>query len=1117
MKRIIFALFVFVQFSAYAYYEIPDAIPSPNAASLGTYGIIPVSLYTGTPNISIPLYTFESRGLKLPVTLRYDASGVKVNQLPSWLGHNWSLEAGGVITRTIKGRCDEYVPQDNPQAPPYYQSYNLLQEYYDTQNINRLDLNTYGYFYDFSPDIYHFSFLGYSGYFFLDHEGKWRVQSESNLDIVFDYLDDSNYIYPFVDHLMSGFPMPKSFKGFIIRDEKGYEYEFGGSSSAIEYTTPFFNMAEWNAMSWYLSEIRDMYGNVLYSFDYERGKYIIQIYSNEEHTESYSSINSPFGGESFKSKITEGFQYSIYFTSPIYLKRIESSNGVVGQFQSCDNEDYELHGTDTIFYMDTPRLFDKLFVFDGLRLGTNALHGVMESLCQTNESVDNICFFYLSDEASNLDPSLAQFIYNPENIPSTDLLGRTRLRKLENAVFKIDSDTVENHRGIGYQFKYKYNGRMHLDQIIIKDYDDIHSLNEEEGEIGRYRFGYDHFGEIDSDYLTDADHWGYYSENHIPNTSEGYRDPDFYFTKLGSLTEIQYPTGGTTEFEYEPNDYGSYLSDDKLSMVNCSSNGKGGGLRIKSVKNWDSPAHTKLLGRKSYSYNYPGTIHSSGELSVLPKYIWENWTANTVQGSTYQLSTVRENPIIPLSNSFGPSLGYSCVTETNLDGSYIIHHFSNISDPLIRDERYFLDFQNGLVTPYEGNWSNKSFMRGKLLLTTSYGSNGDKCRSIGYIYRSASELNDKYAIMCDLGCISTESSNGSSNPGFYTGGLYKVYYSRLDLIEENDTIFESNGFLTTKTRYAKKDYALELDSPYTHTTDIRVDSSLIVSRSGQTSRTDYVYSTGFQSQLYRNKFCLVPESKDTYLNNVLTKSTRTIYKTEHGLLVPSKEQEKVGANGPYFDRVIYKSYDTKGTLTEYEKNGVDIQLTWDSTGNRILESRAANLSNIYEYDKFAGITKMTLANGSTKNFDYDDCGRLLKEKINNQTTSRYEYNFRDTDTLVCEEAYQRIASTCSVSASILGHTSDQQKTFEIVGLPQEVNIMVNVSTNQNYTYAGAVINGPSYSRSFHVYNKNENINETLTELLYPGVYIIRALISESNYSSGNTTRAQISVNYDILE
>jgi len=160
---------------------------------------------------------------------------------------------------------------------------------------------------------------------------------------------------------------------------------------------------------------------------------------------------------------------------------------------------------------------------------------------------------------------------------------------------------------------------------------------------------------------------------------------------------------------------------------------------------------------------------------------------------------------------------------------------------------------------------------------------------------------------------------------------------------------------------------------------------------------------------------------------------------------------------------------------------------------------------------------MTSANGTVQGFAYDSCGRLLKESVNNQTTKRYEYGYRDADTLVSKEVYQRTASSCSVSASILGHTYDQQKTFVIYGLPQQVDFSVNVSTNQSYTYAGAVISGPSYSKSFNVYNKNENINETFSDLLYPGVYSIRALISTSNYSSGNTTESHINVNYDILE
>lgn len=94
--------------------QIPYDIPTPNTASLGKYGFVPVSLYTGVPDISIPLYDLTVRNVTLPLRLRYEASGLQINSLPGWLGHNWSLEAGGVITRTVKGRYDDYIVT-NPQ------------------------------------------------------------------------------------------------------------------------------------------------------------------------------------------------------------------------------------------------------------------------------------------------------------------------------------------------------------------------------------------------------------------------------------------------------------------------------------------------------------------------------------------------------------------------------------------------------------------------------------------------------------------------------------------------------------------------------------------------------------------------------------------------------------------------------------------------------------------------------------------------------------------------------------------------------------------------------------------------------------------------------------------
>ena len=85
----------------------PYNVPTPNQSTLGTFGIIPVSPYTGKADISVPIYQTEQRGVALDVKLSYDTSGLLINQLPSWTGHNWSLFAGGAITRKIKGRPDE--------------------------------------------------------------------------------------------------------------------------------------------------------------------------------------------------------------------------------------------------------------------------------------------------------------------------------------------------------------------------------------------------------------------------------------------------------------------------------------------------------------------------------------------------------------------------------------------------------------------------------------------------------------------------------------------------------------------------------------------------------------------------------------------------------------------------------------------------------------------------------------------------------------------------------------------------------------------------------------------------------------------------------------------------
>src|ERR1700722_11955307 len=83
-----------------ATYFQPTVFPlAPNSMAFTKFGNYPVNLYSGLPDISIPLYTVEAGGLSVPVTLSYHASGNKIADVASWAGLGWSVNAGGSITR----------------------------------------------------------------------------------------------------------------------------------------------------------------------------------------------------------------------------------------------------------------------------------------------------------------------------------------------------------------------------------------------------------------------------------------------------------------------------------------------------------------------------------------------------------------------------------------------------------------------------------------------------------------------------------------------------------------------------------------------------------------------------------------------------------------------------------------------------------------------------------------------------------------------------------------------------------------------------------------------------------------------------------------------------------
>ena len=102
-------LFLFAISKSYCQETSSIISPSLNASTLGEYGNTPISLTTGMPNISIPIWEIKGRKLSLPISISYRASGVKIEDQGSSIGGGWALNAGGVITRSIKGEAENGI------------------------------------------------------------------------------------------------------------------------------------------------------------------------------------------------------------------------------------------------------------------------------------------------------------------------------------------------------------------------------------------------------------------------------------------------------------------------------------------------------------------------------------------------------------------------------------------------------------------------------------------------------------------------------------------------------------------------------------------------------------------------------------------------------------------------------------------------------------------------------------------------------------------------------------------------------------------------------------------------------------------------------------------------
>ena len=208
---VFFVLFSMNFLYAQEEFALPNVSPpSPEAASFAKFAETPVSHYTGLPSISIPFHSIDLDGMTIPLGLAYHARGVKVEEIASRVGIGWTLNAGGAVTRQVRGSSDE--------LPGYgYLNLSTYSNFFTSRTARSSAYNNLLNFpeYDMVPDKFQVQAPGLSATFIFNQlTGEPLLKSYDDLEISYN-LENGKIAQ------------------FIIKNSKGYTYYFGISKNNL--------------------------------------------------------------------------------------------------------------------------------------------------------------------------------------------------------------------------------------------------------------------------------------------------------------------------------------------------------------------------------------------------------------------------------------------------------------------------------------------------------------------------------------------------------------------------------------------------------------------------------------------------------------------------------------------------------------------------------------------------------------------------------------------------------------------------------------------------------------------------------------------------------------------
>jgi YD repeat-containing protein len=277
-------ILVVTSHNAFGQMERPYIPPSPNASSLIRSANVEVGYYSGVPNITVPITNLSGRDVSVAISLAYHASGIKVQDVASSVGLGWNLNAGGAITRMVRGKPDGSVTYCGSGNTTYYN--------------NQAGLC------DGERDIFYFSILGRTGKMFIDGSNAARTM-------------------PYQDIEISQPVVSASIGYWKIVDESGYVYYFGEQTSTREssiyftgnYISNAWTQKETFVSTWYLERVVSPKGDQVATFSYLTGGDIEYIMYGEKGFDCENNNNETITRNDLKIKITQ----------PKYLSSVSTS------------------------------------------------------------------------------------------------------------------------------------------------------------------------------------------------------------------------------------------------------------------------------------------------------------------------------------------------------------------------------------------------------------------------------------------------------------------------------------------------------------------------------------------------------------------------------------------------------------------------------------------------------------------------------------------------------------------------------------------------------------------------------------------------------------------------